>query len=197
MKQSVIRMLCAVLLLLLGVGILAGAIAAVTGQKEKQRAYKVDFSLRPGEELRLYDEKGSCIAQMWADSQGLCTSGLLETGDYYGACTAGMVYFRIEDEGLTQVGGAATRKEEGVLSFRRVEKGSLTVETVARGQWYTYELFSSLDSRQRVLRCREGEQLRCSFEDLPLGIYRLEENGRFLCTVELTEEEAHRTLHLP
>ena len=197
MKQSVLRMLCAVLLLLLAVGIMAGAIAAIAGRQEVQSFSSVGFRLEQGQDLRIYNREGKCITHLRADRQGFCTSGMLEEGEYYAACHKGMVYFRIDAHGLAQVGGAAQEREEGILSFATADRGSVHIETEAKGQWYTYELFSQGDSRQQVLRCEEGQMIRCSFEDLPLGTYSLEENGRFLCTVELTEESPHATVNLP
>lgn len=197
MKQSLIRKLCAGLLLLLAVGILAGVITTIGRNRDSKGRRDIVVRVERGQELLLYDGSGCCIAKLRGNEEGSCHTGALEYGKYYVAWEGGMGYFTVEQQGLGQIGGKVEETESGVLCISAHAVGSVHISTVAKGNWYTYVLSSPDTVMEQELSCREGEYIACRFSDLPLGKYRLEENGRLLCTVELTGEKPHVCMELP
>ena len=198
MKQSVIRILCAVLLLAIALGIMAGVILAVPEKDEPQLWSRINFSTRGQQELRLYDGLGTYIATVDIDKDGKGTTGLLEEGSYYGACRDGLVQFDLTAQGIVNVRGQATQGDKWSLSLTgTTEPGVLCITGEARQEWYEYELRSEAYSRRQVLRCKPGAPIRCTLENLPYGSYTLLENNRILCRVELTWEEPRVEICLP
>lgn len=196
MKQAMLRKLSGGLLLLLAVGITAGALTAIGAGKEEEQKVSVSLSVGQGRELALYDVRGRYMARLRGNEEGLCHTGLLPVGDYYLAWEGGMGFFRTDAQGLADFGGAV-EGAEGVLTLTGEARGSVSVRTRARGTWYSYALRSGEGEYRQELDCQEGEDLVCLFSDLPLGKYSLEENGRALCTIELREENAHVIVELP
>ena len=197
MKQSLLRKVCGLLLLLLAVGIPAGVITAMGSRQEEALAGSVDLRTREGQELILYNAKGESLGELRGDSQGLCTTGDLPQGEYYVAWSGGMVYFSLGEEGLQDYGGRAEAEGAYCLRLQQPCQGSVRLRAQARGQWYTYELSSGDKRYKQELTCTVGESLSCVFSHIPLGKYRVEENGRLLCTVEVTEEKPLVSLELP
>ncbi len=198
MKQSVIRILCAVLLLAIALGIMAGVILAVPEKEETQLWSRITFCTRGQQELRLYNDKGAYMTTITTDRDGKGVSGLLEEGSYYGACRDGLVQFRLTSQGIENIRGQATREDKWTVALAgTTEPGSLCITGQARQEWYEYEVRSESYSRRQVLRFQPGDPIRCTLEDLPYGSYTLLENGRVLCRVELTEEEPRVEVCLP
>ena len=196
MKQSVIRMLSAALLRVLAVGIMAGAIGAVS-EDAVQAWSRVRFQTGGQQKLRLYNAQGVLVETMTTDAQGHCTTELLEQGCYYVVCEDGLAEFSLDARGISEVKGAAEEGEKGILFAPAVGKGSVTIQRRALAESYEYELYSQAYSKSRSLYCAAGEQVSTMFEGLPYGLYTLKENGRALCRVELTEEKPEAVLCLP
>ena len=198
MKQSVIRIFCAVLLLAIALGIMAGVILAVPEKEEAQLWSRITFHTQGQQELRLYNGTGTYIATVNTDKDGIGTSGLLGEGSYYGACRDGLVQFDLTAQGVDNIRGRATREDKWTLSLAgTAELGALCITGQARQEWYAYELRSEEYSRHQVLRCKPGTPIQCTLENLPYGSYTLLENNRVLCHVELTEEEPRVEVCLP
>ncbi len=198
MKQSAIRILCAVLLLAIALGIMAGVILAVPEKEEPQLWSRITFHTRGQQELQLYDGTGTYIATIHTDKDGKGTSGLLGEGSYYGACRDALVQFDLTAQGIDSVRGRATQEDKWSLSLAgTAELGILCITGEARQEWYEYELRSEEYSRRQVLRCEPGTPIRCTLENLPYGSYTLLENNRVLCRIELTEMEPRVEVCLP
>lgn len=198
MKQSVIRILCAVLLLAIALGIMAGVILAVPEKEEPQLWSRITFYTRGQQELRLYDGMGTYVATIATDKDGKGTTGLLGEGNYYGACRDGLVQFDLTAHGVENIRGQATRGDKWSISLvGTTEPGILCIKGEARQEWYEYELRSESYSRRQVLRCKPGAPINCTLENLPYGSYTLLENSRVLCRVELTPEEPRVEVCLP
>ncbi len=198
MKQSMIRILCAVLLLAIALGIMAGVILAVPEKTNPQLWSRITFHTRGQQELRLYDGMGTYIATIDTDKEGKGTTGLLEEGSYYGACRDGLVQFDLTAQGIENIRGRATQEDKWSISLvGTTEPGILCITGEARQEWYEYELRAEGYSRRQVLRYTPGDPIRCTLENLPYGSYTLLENNRVLCRVELTEEEPRVEVCLP
>ena len=198
MKQSVIRILCALLLLAIALGIMAGVILAVPEKEDPQLWSRITFYTRGQQELRLYDGMGTYIATIATDKDGKGTTGLLEEGNYYGACRDGLVQFDLTELGIDNIRGRATQENKWSISlYGTAEPGVLSITGQARQEWYEYEVRSDSYSRRQVLRCKPGNPIQCTLEGLPYGSYTLLENGRTLCLVELSAEEPRVEVCLP
>ncbi len=197
MKQSVLRKACGILLLLLAIGIPAGVISAMGKGETQALCGSVELLTAAGRELFLYDQKGACISKLRGDAQGLCHTGELAQGEYYVAWTGGMAYFSLGEQGVTEWGGKAEVEAPYRLLLLQPDQGSVRIGTVARGRWYTYELSAGDSCYRQELNCETGERIGCLFSAIPLGTYELRENGRLLCTVELTAEKPCVSLELP
>ena len=198
MKPSVMRVLAAGMVLAIAMGVLAGAILAVPEENEVLAWTKVTFRTRGSRELSLFNDGGELLKCLQTDPQGICTTELLQEGNYYGVCRDGLVWFTLSDRGLEEAQGAAVVTDKYTLSFTESEQpGLLRITGKARQEWYEYELQSAQYSCKKILRCVTGEPLFCTIENLPYGNYTLTENGRVLCRVELTEEEPTVELSLP
>ena len=137
MKQSVIRILCALLLLSIALGIMAGVILAVPEKEEQQLWSRITFLTRGQQELRLYDHRGTYIATVDTDQDGRGTTGLLEEGSYYGACRDGLVQFDLTTQGIENVRGQAAQEDKWSLSLTgATEPGALCITGEARQEWY-------------------------------------------------------------
>ncbi len=198
MKQSVIRILCAALLLSIALGIMAGVILAVPEETKPRLWSRVTFYTRGQQELRLYDGMGSYIATIATGTDGTGVTGLLGEGSYYGACRDGLVQFDLTVHGIDNIRGQASQKDKWSISLIGTkEPGILCISGEAQQEWYEYELRSESYSRRQVLRCKPGTPINCTLENLPYGSYTLLENGRVLCHVELTAQEPRVEVCLP
>ncbi len=198
MKPSVMRVICAGLLLAIAMGILAGAILIMPEENEIAIWTKVTFQTRGEQELSVFSDRGELLKCLQTNPQGQCTTELLEEGGYYGVCRDGLVWFELSDRGISGAEGAAVAVSKDTLSFTLSEQpGQLRIMGKARQEWYEYELQSPQYSCKEILRCVSGEPILCTIENLPYGEYTLLENGRVLCKVELTEGEPVVELSLP
>ena len=198
MKQSMLRLLCALLVLLIGAGIMAGILMAVPTEESPSAWTRVFFQTGGRQDLWLYAGDGSLLEVLKTEEDGKCATELLEEGSYYGVCREGLVQFTLTAHGIGEVRGAAEVKEGNTLSFSASGTGGeLRIYGEARQEWYEYELQSQDYSCRRVLRCAVGDAIQCTLKDLPYGTYTLLENERVLCRVELTEEEPAVEVSLP
>lgn len=198
MKESVLRIICAVLLLFIGMGILAGVILAMP-EKENVTAWtKITFQTRGEQTLTLYNQDGVLVDTIKTGKDGKCTTDLLEEGVYYGVCKEGLVSFSLNAYGIEQATGAARITEKNGLTFSSdSQPGEVRIYGSARMAVCTYELVSAEYRCSRTLHCREGKTIECIFDSLPNGDYTLTENGRTLCRVEITEEKPVVEISLP
>lgn len=198
MKPTVIRALCAVLLMLIAMGILAGVILATPEKEELSAWTKVTFQIGGRGELCLYNEEGTLLKTLITDGVGTCTTDLMEEGIYFGVCDRGVVEFALTAEGVREAKGAALAVDRYTLSFSHTQQsGQLRIIGHARQEWYTYELYSPTYSTREVIHCTVGKEIFCTLSDIPYGEYTLSENGRILCSVEITAEEPTVEVSLP
>ncbi len=197
MKGPTLRTLCAILLLMIAMGIMAGVILAMP-EEEITAWTKISFQTRGKQTLSLYDSTGTLIEALETDKEGLCSTDLLEEGHYYGVCRDGLVEFSLTAAGIEEATGGAVATDKHSLTFSASgQKGELRIYGQARQEWYKYELRSLTYSCNRVLRCKPGEDIQCIIENLPCGEYILLENDRTLCRVEITEENPVVEVSLP
>ena len=198
MKPTAIRALCAVLLMLIAMGILAGVILATPEREELSAWTKVTFQTGGRGELYLYNVEGELLKTLVADGEGSCTTDLMEEGSYYGVCSRGLVEFALTEQGILEAKGAALAVDRYTLSFSHTQQpGQLRILGHARQEWYIYELYSPAYSTREVLHCTVGKEILCTISDIPYGEYTLSENGRILCSVEISAEEPAVEVSLP
>ena len=197
MKGNIARLLCAFLLLLIGMGMMAGLILAIPAEETLTSWTKISFQTGGKQWISLYDSGGKLIDRMTTDDTGKCTTTLLEEGSYYGVCNDGLVAFRLTSRGIAESQGGAVVTDKYSLSFILSQQGRVQISGEAREEWYTYELRSPEYSCHRVLRCEPGDSIVCTIENLPYGEYALLENNRILCYVQITEKNPLVEVSLP
>lgn len=198
MKGSLLRGLCALILLLIGIGVMAGVMLAMPEEEELTAWTKISFQTRGKQILSLYDSAGTLVNALETDEEGKCSTELLEEGNYYGVCRDGLVEFSLTAYGIEEAIGGAVITDKHSLTFSACgQLGELRIYGEARQEWYRYELCSSDYSCSRVLRCKPGTSIQCTIENLPYGEYTLLENDRSLCRVEITEENPIVEVSLP
>ena len=198
MKGSLLRVLCATLLLFIGMGIMAGVILAMPEEETLTAWTKVTFQTMGKQTLSLYNKEGTLIDTMETDGEGKCTTDLLEEGTYYGVCREGLVEFSLNAYGIEKASGGAVATDKNELLFSSdIQPGELRIYGKARQAQYIYELSSRDYSYSHTLNCEVGRTIECVIENLPYGDYTLTENGRVLCRVEITEGKPMVEISLP
>ena len=198
MKQTVLRIICACLLLSIGAAAMVGVIAAVNKGEEPLAVWStLRFHTQGQQLLRIYDEGGSLIQLLRSDDKGLCSTVPLGEGTYHTACAQGYASVEIGSGGEVRVQGAAVLETGGLLSFLGQKETLVQIHREAREEWYEYVLQNGESRQNQVLRAQPGEQLQCSFTGLPYGEYDLLENGKRLCSLTLSEEKNRVVLRIP
>lgn len=198
MKGSMLRIFSAMLLLLIGIGILSGIILAVPEKEDVKAWTKISFQTRGKQTVSVYDVAGILLETMVTGEDGKCTSELLEEGIYYGVCREGLVKFTLTAHGIREATGSAVAADKQSLIFSPGGQfGELRIYGNATREWYTYTLSSQDYSCSRTLRCESGKPIECVIENLPYGAYTLTENNRILCRVEITEDMPVVEVSLP
>lgn len=215
MKQSVIRICSAVLLMALALTASVAMIGAVstqeppTQEKETENTYvwvKMLFATEPrAQAIYLFSADGLPVQSLMTDANGSAVSELMTPGKYYAFTERGCTEFTLHDNASVSADGGCGWSDGEILHLTGAEVGTVTVERAARealltenGGWLDYTLKSGDFERREVVRCTAaGGLLSCTFEGIPYGTYVLEENGVSRCRVTISAEQKNVTVTLP
>ena len=203
MKDSARRICCAFLLLGLALAMSVGVIGAMaSGEEESYVWVRLLLHTDPEvDELRLFSSDGLPMQTLQVQN-GAALTQLLPPGEYYAVTERGCTEFSLDEAAAVQILGGCGRSDGEQLFLTAESMGTVRVErqvTAALADtWAEYTLTDGAQTLRRTVRCgSEGSALECVFSAVPCGVYRLEENGVFCCSVTVTEEDPKLSVALP
>ena len=203
MKDSARRICCAFLLLGLALAMSVGVIGAMaSGEEESYVWVRLLLHTDPEvDELRLFSSDGLPMQTLQVQN-GATLTQLLPPGEYYAVTERGCTEFSLDETAAVQILGGCGRSDGEQLFLTAESMGTVRVErqvTAALADtWAEYTLTDGAQTLRRTVRCgSEGAALECVFSAVPCGVYRLEENGVFCCSVTVTEEDPTLSVALP
>lgn len=171
MKRSVLRILCACLLMGIALAVTAGIFAASQKEEEVYVWQRVQFDSEHA--LRLYGQNGECDPKQ-----------LLPMGEYYALSGDVRTEFVITNDGIAVHSGGWTDGQTVHMTNEAV--GSIAVEFTAKDRFYEFVLQGS-ETLKQVVRGYEGELTSCDFFGLPYGNYDLYLDGKRISAVCIDE----------
>lgn len=203
MKDSARRICCAFLLLGLALAMSVGVIGAMaSGEEESYVWVRLLLHTDPEvDELRLFSSDGLPMQTLQVQN-GATLTQLLPPGEYYAVTERGCTEFSLDETAAVQILGGCGRSDGEQLFLTAEPMGTVRVDrqvtAALAGTWAEYALTGGTQTLRRTVRCgSEGAALECVFSAVPCGVYRLEENGVFCCSVTVTEEDPKLSVALP
>lgn len=203
MKDSARRICCAFLLLGLALAMSVGVIGAMaSGEEESYVWVRLLLHTDPEvDELRLFSSDGLPMQTLQVQN-GATLTQLLPPGEYYAVTERGCTEFSLDETAAVQILGGCGRSDGEQLFLTAEPMGTVRVDrqvtAALAGTWAEYTLTGGTQTLRRTVRCgSEGAALECVFSAVPCGVYRLEENGVFCCSVTVTEEDPKLSVALP
>ena len=203
MKDSARRICCAFLLLGLALAMSVGVIGAMaSGEEESYVWVRLLLHTDPEvDELRLFSSDGLPMQTLQVQN-GATLTQLLPPGEYYAVTERGCTEFSLDETAAVQILGGCGRSDGEQLLLTAEPMGTVRVDrqftAALAGTWAEYTLTGGTQTLRRTVRCgSEGAALECVFSAVPCGVYRLEENGVFCCSVTVTEEDPKLSVALP
>lgn len=202
MQKTVMRIVCAFLLLTIalasGVGLIGSVFAGpaeesaapLNSPEVKEPLVLVKLLILADKQVRevtLRTQEGGVLQVLTPDAQGMAVTQPLEPGKYIAQSAQGSAAFTLLDNAsVSEVSGCGwtdgeqlhlTTGSVGTLTVRRtVEKG----EVAFSGGWLDYTLSNAAYYDRAVVRCPEQGRnvVSCTFYGIPYGRYVLSENGQ-------------------
>ncbi|MBQ3216821.1 MAG: hypothetical protein IJB35_03285 [Oscillospiraceae bacterium] len=204
MKPSVLRLICA--LLLMGIA-LSFSIALVVGavnhggqaQEESYLWLRLPLAAENTEAIHIYSAEGEPLQSLTPDADGKITGQLLPSGTYYAVTDYGCTEFSLSKKGEVCVNGGCGWFDGQTLHLTRQPVGTLSITSPNVGTgWRDYTLTGEGESYRRVLRSGGEESvLTCTFGAIPYGTYTLMENGIVQCRITIGAEQPNVAVSLP
>ena len=202
MKTKVLRLSSAVLLMGIALAACIAVILSFGQWKEERGIGKASLSFRTGSEntrIRLYNEEGRLLQELYTDATGQANSKPLAAGLYLAESDTVQVQIRLhEDHAVCVLEGSGSF--DGSQIRLGEENGSLELLRPSRGTslFLAYRLTGENFDAQELLYDDPTETLlRLRFEELPYGSYILTESGLFCCRITISESSPHIILSLP
>lgn len=204
MKPSVLRLICALLLMGIALSLSAALVVGAVNhegqaQEESYLWLRLPLEAENTQLIRIYSAEGEPLQSLTPDADGKTTSRLLPSGTYYALTDYGCTEFSLSSKGAVCVNGGCGWFDGQTLHLTRQQLGSLCItrQNVEAG-WWDYVLVGENASYRRVLRS-EGEDtvVNCIFETVPYGTYTLEENGVVQCRITIDAQQPNVAVSLP
>lgn len=218
MKQPVLRLLCAALLMLLtlfaSLGMLGTAVAqedTPPTETEGAQVCAVPLSsvwvrmviISSSSEVRLCRPDGALLQTLCPNSDGQCATDFLEPGEYLAVSADSRVAFRLnENASITVLSGNGwsdgellylSGKHNAVIVITRTLEAS---EVTAASDWLIFTLEGCGIRRRQVLRSGEAGSYTVTFYGLAAGSYTVYENDIVRARIILPDNSATATLSL-
>lgn len=193
MKRSVLRTVCAFLLMGIALSAVIGFFAAGKEETTVFAWQRVRFA---GEnEISLYDENGALVQKL-TPTDGFASSKLLPAGRYYAfsgqVCT---VFFLHDDCTITLEGGCGWTDGQ-TLHLTNEPVGTVRAEFVAKQPYYTFSLVGTAFSEQKTVHTSIGQTVSCEFLGIPYGTYKLYRGDEAVGSICISESTPNITLAL-
>lgn len=172
MKQSILRTVCAFVLMAIALGVAIGILA---GAKPSEPVYvwqSVTFA--SAQDVQLYSEDGIHLQTLIADETRHMTSRLLPEGRYYAFSDEVCVEFMLYEDRSMIVEGGCGWTDGKILHLTDEPVGNVRVEFLSeRSTFYTFTLTGGSFCRRQIVKTEEGESVCCEFFGVPYGTYLL------------------------
>lgn len=202
MKTKVLRLSSAVLLMGIALATSIAVILSFGQWKDERGLGKASLSFRTGIEntrIRLYNEDGQLLQELYTDAMGQANSKPLAAGLYRAESDTVQVLIRLhEDHAVCVLEGKGSF--DGNQIRLGEESGSLELLRPSRGTslFIAYHLTGDNYEAHQLLYDDPGESLlSLRFDTLPYGSYILTESGLFCCRITISESSPHIILSLP
>ncbi len=218
MKQSLLRLLCAGLLMALALAASMGMLSAATDPDSpapEPEAPRVNHSehtqalwmrmviVSQDQEIRLCRPDGSLLQTLYSNEEGQSATDLLEPGEYLAVSQQSRVAFLLEENASISVLRGNGWSDGEVLYLSGADNASLTLrrkidaaELSESTLWIEYVLEGAGIRRHQILCCTEEGDYTLLFLGLPSGTYSLYENGIARARIVLHGNDAQQTLEL-
>lgn len=193
MKRSVLRIVCAFLLMGLA---LSAAIGFFASGKEETTVFawqRVRFASEG--EIRLYDEEGSLL-QTLTPTGGFALSKLLPEGRYYAFSGQTCTVFYLHTDCTIAIEGGCGWSEGQTLHLTNEPVGSVRAEFIAQQAYYTFSLVGEAFSERKTVHTSIGQTVNCEFLGLPYGTYQLYRGGEAVGSICIDANTPNVTLAL-
>lgn len=185
MKQTILRILCAFLLMGIALTVTLGVFAAAKQEEEIYTWQRVYFET--AQEVQLFSADGELVQTLEAD--GIVASELLPEGRYYAFSGNGCVEFVLCSDCSVRVEGGCGWTDGKLLHLTDEPVGSVSVEFLSQVQGFCeFTLVNGEYSRREVIRCGQGQVMRCDFLGVPYGTYTLYRQGEALVSVIVSSQ---------
>ena len=172
MKQSILRIVCAFVLMTVALGVSVGILV---GAKQPEPVYvwqSVTF-VAP-RNVELFSESGVHLQTLNIDETKRATSKLLPEGRYYAFSGDICVEFTLYNDRRLSVEGGYGWTDGKILHLTNEPVGNVRVEFLSESStFYTFTLTKGSFCRRQIVRAREGDTVCCNFYGVPYGSYLL------------------------
>ena len=170
MKRSVLRILCACLLMGIAFAVTVGIYAAL----QKEEIVYVWHHVRLDKQAQVFRSDGQKV-----------NNELLPTGEYYAVSDDVQTEFAITNDGIVVHSGGWT---DGLTIYMTNDAiGSIGAEFLAEDRFYKFVLQKGDDTRCKIVRGFAGQAAKCEFLGLPFGNYDLYLDGKRIAAVQIDE----------
>lgn len=182
MKQSILRTICASILMAIAMGITIGIFAAAKGDETVYVWQSVTFASTQAVEL--YAENGEHLQTVRANDEGRVVSRLLPQGRYYAFSGEACVEFELFDDRSVRVVGGCGWSDGGVLHLTKEPVGRAKVEFLAnRAGFYTFTLICGEKTHRKTVCAQTGQTVMCEFSGLSFGTYMIFLDQKFVTRI--------------
>lgn len=172
MKQSILRTVCAFVLMAIALGVSVGILA---GAKQAEPIYVwQSVTFEAPQNVELFSENGEHLQTLTTNETRRVTSKLLPEGRYYAFSGDICVEFTLFSDRSITVEGGYGWTDGKILHLTNEPVGSVRVEFLSESStFYTFTLTGGSFCRRQIVRATEGEAVRCEFYGVPYGSYLL------------------------
>lgn len=193
MNRTILRCLCACLLMGIATVVVAGVFAAQRYEKKVYVWQSIRFATQ--EPIELYDENGALL-QLLEPTDGIAVSKLLPQGAYLAQTQSGTTRLYLHDDRSVTVEGSFGYADGATVHLSKEKTGCVAVEFLARQEFYTFYLKGQGVTKKQTIRTGIGSKAKCEFVGVTYGTYTLWRDGEALTSLKVSEETPILTVAL-
>lgn len=172
MKNGILRIISAFLLLMIVSAVALGAFSAAT-QEETVYVWQRIYFAHDGE-LSLYSSDGTLVQTLSPDESGHAASDLLPEGKYYAVSKEACVEFFLHSDCSVTVEGGCGWTDGKYLHLTDEAVGTVRAEFWAQTDGFcVLTLSDGVTERTEAVHCEKGQTVTGEFLGVPYGSYVL------------------------
>ena len=180
MKRSILRIVCASLLMLTALTVTVGIFAAP--QEEEEICVCQSVRVAAGQAVEILEADGTTVQTIIPEG-GFAQSILLPVGRYFVRSGEYCAEILISDKRISAKSGGWT--EGNTLYLTSEPTASVRVEFPSEAAFYTFYLQGADKTHRKTVRGYAGETGVCEFFGLPYGMYALYLGDRKITNVHI------------